>query len=73
MEIKSIEKQGDIVTVKMTMPEYCTDCPFETCCAPSDFYYCHLVEVKQGKDCNIFDYETNSPIPEFCPLRCNNG
>lgn len=83
MEIKGIEKQGDIVTLKMTMPECCGDCIYiasaygET--VLNEFEYCQLAYIynNEKKRPNEFvtDSDFNYPLelPEFCPLRCNNG
>lgn len=74
MGIKSIEKQEDIVTVKMTMPIKCYECPYvyDDCLYPMG--YCVLfgnsLDEKERYKANISNCNT---IPEFCPLRCNNG
>lgn len=70
MEIKSIEKQGDIVTVKMTMPEYCTKC----ICYTAHNNYCSLFyAISKRLEDGYKSVEGWEKPPEDCPLRCNNG
>lgn len=59
MEIKSIEKQEDIVTVKMTMPSCCNDCYFFW--EDGEGYlpnHCNLTSVEKG----IFENEIKNTM-----------